>query len=98
MKVTGFTIIRNALKFDYPIIEAIQSILPLCDDFVVAVGNSEDDTLNLIKNINSEKIQIIETVWDDTLRKGGQVLAEETNKAFAAIPDNTDWCFYIQAD
>ncbi|MCD4792663.1 MAG: hypothetical protein K8R54_05470 [Bacteroidales bacterium] len=98
MKVTGFTIIRNALKFDYPIIEAIQSILPLCDDFVVAVGNSEDDTLNLIKNINSEKIQIIETVWDDTLRKGGQVLAVETNKAFAAIPEDTDWCFYIQAD
>ncbi len=98
MKVTGFTIIRNALKFDYPIIEAIQSILPLCDDFIVAVGNSEDDTLNLIKNINSEKIQIIETVWDDTLRKGGQVLAVETNKAFAAIPEDTDWCFYIQAD
>ncbi len=98
MKVTGFTIIRNAVKYDYPAVEAINSVLPLCDNFIVAVGNSDDDTLNLIKNINSEKIEIIETVWDDTLREGGQVLAVETNKAFRSIPDDTDWCFYIQAD
>lgn len=98
MKVSGFTIIRNALKFDYPVVEAITSILPLCDEFVVAVGNSEDDTLQLIRNINSPKIRIIETVWDDSLRQGGQVLAIETNKAFDAISADTDWCFYIQSD
>src|ERR1700752_1718481 len=98
MKVTGFTIIRNAIKYDYPVIEAITSILPICDEFVVAVGNSEDDTLQLIKTINSPKIKIIETVWDDTLRQGGQVLAIETNKAFDAISNDTDWCFYIQSD
>ena len=74
MKVSGFTIIRNALKFDYPVVEAITSILPLCDEFVVAVGNSEDGTLQLIRNIGSPKIRIIETVWDDSLRQGGQVL------------------------
>lgn len=98
MKVTGFTIIRNAIKYDYPVVEAITSILPICDEFVVAVGKSEDETLQLIKNINSPKIKIIETVWDDTLRQGGQVLAIETNKAFDAISDDTDWCFYIQSD
>ena len=98
MKVTGFTIIRNAIKFDYPVVEAISSILPICDEFVVAVGNSEDGTLELIKNINSPKIRIIETVWDDSLRQGGQVLAIETNKAFDAISADTDWCFYIQSD
>ena len=98
MKVTGFTIIRNALKYDYPVVEAINSILPICDEFVVAVGNSEDETLQLIKNINSPKIKIIETVWDDSLRKGGQVLAIETNKAFDTISKDTDWCFYIQSD
>lgn len=98
MKVTGFTIIRNAIKFDYPVVEAITSILPICDEFMVAVGNSEDETLQLIKNINSPKIRIIETVWDDHLRQGGQVLAIETNKAFDAIGTDTDWCFYIQSD
>ena len=98
MKVTGFTFIRNAIKYDYPIEEAIRSILPICDEFVVAVGNSEDDTLALIRNIAPDKIRIVETVWDDSLRTGGRVLAEETNKAFAAIDDDTDWCFYIQGD
>ena len=98
MKVAGFTIIRNAIKFDYPVVEAITSILPICDEFIVAVGNSEDGTLQLIKNINSPKIKIIETVWDDSLRQGGQVLAIETNKAFDTISKDVDWCFYIQSD
>lgn len=98
MKVTGFTFIRNAVKYDYPVVEAITSILPLCDDFVVAVGNSEDATLEMIRNIDPGKIRIIETVWDDTLRTGGKVLADETDKAFRAIGADTDWCFYIQGD
>lgn len=98
MKVSGFTIVRNAIKYDYPIVEAITSILPLCDEFVVAVGNSEDDTLNLIKGIDSGKIKIIETIWDDTLREGGRTFAAETDKAFQAVAADADWCFYIQAD
>ena len=98
MKVTGFSIVRNAIKFDYPILEAIHSILPLCDEFVIAVGNSDDDTLALIQGIDSPKIRIIETVWDDSLRAGGQVLAVETNKALAAVSADTDWAFYIQGD
>lgn len=98
MFVSGFTIVRNAVKFDYPVTEAIRSILPLCDEMVVAVGNSEDDTLNLIRNIGSPKIRIIETVWDDSMREGGRVLALETDKAYAAISEKADWCFYIQAD
>lgn len=98
MKVTGFTFIRNAIKYDYPVVEAIRSVLPLCDDFVVAVGRSEDATLELIQSIDPGKIKILETVWDDSIREGGRVLAEETNKAFRAIAANTDWCFYIQGD
>lgn len=98
MRVTGFSFIRNAIKYDYPIVEAITSILPICDDFVVALGNSDDDTEGLIKSINSEKIRIIHTTWDDSLREGGRVLAIETDKAFQAISSETDWCFYIQGD
>ncbi|MCX6195469.1 MAG: glycosyltransferase family 2 protein, partial [Flavobacteriia bacterium] len=55
MKVSGFTFIRNALKYDYPIVEAILSILPICDEFIIAVGNSDDDTLALIQKIDSQK-------------------------------------------
>jgi hypothetical protein len=98
MKVSGFTFVRNAVKYDYPIVEAIHSILSLCDEVIVAVGKSEDDTLSLIKAIDSPKIKIIETVWDDALREGGAVLAIETNKAFDAVANDSDWAFYIQGD
>jgi hypothetical protein len=98
MKVSGFTIIRNAVKFDYPIVEAIASILPLCDEMVIAVGQSEDATLDLVRRINSPKIRIIETVWDEDHRKGGRTFALETDKAFQAIAQDSDWGFYIQAD
>lgn len=100
MKVSGFTFIRNATKFDYPVVEAIKSILPICDDFIVAVGNSDDNTLDLIKSIDKQKIKIIETVWDDSdeMKKGGKVFASETDKAFKAIPMASDWAFYIQGD
>jgi glycosyltransferase involved in cell wall biosynthesis len=98
MKVSGFTFIRNAVLYDYPVVEAIRSILPLCDEVVVAVGQSEDETLQLIQKIDPSKIKIIETVWDDNLREGGKVLAVETDKAFAAIRADSDWAFYIQGD
>ena len=98
MKVSGFTFIRNGIKYDYPIVEAIKSILPICNEFVVAVGNSEDETLKLIQNISNKKIKIIETVWDDSQRENGAVLALETDKAFKHISKDTNWCFYIQGD
>ncbi len=98
MKIAGFTFIRNALLYDYPIVESILSILPICDEFVVAVGQSDDETLELIQGMQSDKIKIIETVWDDSLREGGRVLALETDKAFRAISKDVDWAFYIQGD
>jgi glycosyltransferase involved in cell wall biosynthesis len=98
MKVSGFTFVRNAIKFDYPIVEAITSILPLCDELVVSVGKSDDNTLALVESIDSDKIKIIHSVWDDSLRKGGKVLAVETDKAFDAVAADADWAFYIQAD
>jgi len=98
MKIAGFSFIKNAIINDYPIVEAITSILPICDEFVIAVGKSEDETLSLIKNIGSPKIKIIETLWDESLKEGGKVFAAETDKAYQAISKDTDWAFYIQGD
>lgn len=98
MKLAGFSFIRNAITYDYPIREAILSILPICDKFYIAVGQSDDETRELVESIDTDKIVIIDTVWDDSLREGGVVLAKETDKAFQAIPDEFDWCFYIQGD
>jgi hypothetical protein len=98
VKVTGFSFIRNAVKYDYPVVEAVCSALPVCDEFVIAVGKSEDNTLELIRSIGSPKIKIVETVWDDSKRAGGAVLADETDKAFRSIAEDSDWAFYIQGD
>jgi len=97
MKVSGVSFIKNAIKYDYPIKEALQSILPICDEVVVAVGQSEDNTRELVKSIDP-KIKIIDTMWDETLREGGRVLADETNKALKSVSKDSDWIFYIQGD
>jgi hypothetical protein len=98
MKISGFIIIRNAVINDYPVKEAICSVLPVVDEMIVSIGDSEDDTLSLIQSIDSPKIRIVHSVWDPALRKGGEVLAVETNKAFQHISPDADWAFYIQAD
>jgi hypothetical protein len=98
MKISGFTIIRNAILNDYPAVESISSILPLVDEMIVLAGDSEDDTVKLIESINSPKIKMHRSLWNPNLRKGGVVLAVETNKAFQLINPTSTWAFYIQCD
>ena len=97
MKVSGFTIIRNGVYYAYPFKEAILSILPLCDEMIVNVGESDDNTLEEVKKLAEvyNKIRIIESKWDMSL-KDGKVLSVETNKALKECTG--DWCFYIQSD
>lgn len=96
MKVSAFTICRNAVQFDYPILEVIRSALPIVDEFVVNVGQSADGTLDLIRSIGSEKVRIVESVWDDSMKKDGLLFSYETNKALARC--RGDWALYLQAD
>lgn len=98
MKIGGFTIIRNAIKNDYPVVEAIRSILPVVDEMVVLVGAGEDDTEGLIRSIDSPKIRIHHSEWDPAFFEGGRILAVETDKAFKLLSPDCDWGFYIQAD
>jgi len=98
MRVAGFVFIRNAIKYDYPVKEAILSLLPICDEVIVSVGNSEDDTTALIQSLESPKLKVSHSVWDENLKEGGAVLAVETDKAFDQVPPDADWCIYLQAD
>ena len=94
MKISGFTIVRNAVKFNYPFLESIKSILPLCDEFVVNIGDSEDNTLELIQNLRSPKIKIVQNRWD--FSQGKTVLSYQTNLALKEC--RGDWAFYLQSD
>lgn len=86
------------MQYDYPALESITSLLPLVDEMILAIGDCEDGTLELVESLNEPKIKIIRTVWDENLREGGRVLAEETNKALAQVSKEADWAFYLQGD
>lgn len=96
MKISGFTFIKNGISVDYPFLESIQSILPICDEIIVAVGDSTDNTRQAIENLKSDKIKIIDTVWDLNKRTGGVVFAEQSNLALDCTTG--DWVIHVQAD
>jgi len=92
--ISGFTIVRNAVTLDYPIVPAIRSILELCDEVVVNVGKSDDQTRDLVAGLGDPRVRILDSVWD--FSRGSGALAHETNRAMAAC--RGDWGVYIQAD
>ncbi len=96
MLISGFSYIRNGFTFGYPFLQSIRSILPICDEFIMAVGDSTDGTREAIEKLDSEKIKIIDTIWDENLREGGQIFAQQANVALDNI--SGDWGFHIQAD
>jgi hypothetical protein len=97
MKISGFTIIRNAVNFDFPIVESIQSALDIVDEFIIVLGDSSDNTEALIRSIVSPKIKIIHSDWDTRkYNQHGNIYAHQTDIALQAC--SGDWCLYLQAD
>jgi glycosyltransferase involved in cell wall biosynthesis len=96
MKISGFSYVRDGFEYDVPFLESIQSVLPVCDEFVIAVGDSTDGTREAIVALGSPKIKIIDTTWDMSQRSGGKVFAQQSNIALDNISGN--WAFHVQAD
>ena len=94
MKISGFTIARDAVRFDYPLSESLRSLLPLVDELIVAVGDCDDGTWELVQGIADPKIHAFRTTWD--LERRENVLSDETNKALDRCTG--DWAVYLQAD
>src|SRR2546428_72795 len=92
--LSGFTIVRNAVSLDYPIVPAIRSILEICDEVIVNVGQSADGTRDLVAAVRDPRVRIIDSVWD--FSRGSGVLAQETERAMRAC--RGAWGLYIQAD
>lgn len=98
MKVSAFTYVRNGLRFDYPFIEAIKSVLPLVDEFIVVIGDSTDGTREAVEAIHDQRIRIVDTIWDPNMLSGGLVFAQQSNIGLDNISKDSDWVFHIQAD
>lgn len=96
VRLSGFTVIRNARLMGYPILESIKSLLPIVDELVVGLGQSDDDTRSMLESLNDPKVKIFDSFWDTGKTKGGLILSEKTNEALAKCEN--EWCFYLQAD
>jgi glycosyltransferase involved in cell wall biosynthesis len=96
VKISGFSFVKNAVKLYYPIEESIRSVLPVCDEFIIAVGQGDDNTREVIESIGDPKIRIIDTVWENVDTMKERILSNQTNIALEECTG--DWCFYVQAD
>ena len=96
MRVSAFTFIKNGEILGYPFLQSIKSILPIVDEFIVNVGESEDDTLKLIKSLQEKKIRIIQSKWNDEMQDRGYVYGQQ--KMIAQFNCSGDWAFYIECD
>jgi hypothetical protein len=98
MKISGFSMVRNGIKLYYPVVAMIRSILPLVDEFVIAIGESDkdDNTRERVAAIDDPKLKIIDTVWDIEEYPRGMENAHQTDIAREAC--SGDWLFYLQAD
>lgn len=94
--ISGFTFIRNGVELGFPFEASIRSLLPLVDEFVVAVGKGSDETLSRVKAIGNPKIRIIETLWNEGMSDRGFVYAQQ--KMIAQYSCIGDWAFYLEGD
>ncbi len=98
MKISAFTYVRNGNTLGYPFIESIKSLLPLVDEYIAVVGDSTDGTREAIAAICDKKIKIVDTIWDDDMRKGGKIFAQQADIGFDSASKGSDWLFHLQAD
>ncbi len=100
MYVSGFTFCRNLVRLDYPFIESIRSLLPIVDEMIVAVGDSDDGTLEVLEKLRFDypKIRIISTIWDSSLFDNGKIFAQQTNLALSHVHPGADWAVHLQSD
>lgn len=94
--VSGLTIIRNGVRLNYPFMEAIRSALPICDEFIVVAGDSDDQTLDQLASLEDKKVRIINTRWSPHTRPQKSLLAQQTNIGLGFCAGR--WCLYLQSN
>ena len=100
MKISGFSFLRNGQKLGYPFVESIRSVLPLVDEFVLALGPCDDDTEAMVRAIGDAKIRIIPTQWNERIQSDYSVkgFVYGQQKSIALFNCTGDWAFYLEAD
>ncbi|HOX07936.1 MAG TPA: glycosyltransferase [Planctomycetota bacterium] len=98
-RLSGCTIVRNAVKLGYPLEASIRSYLPVCDEVVVAYDpKSEDGTEGLVLDLARRypKVRPLASPWNMANHEGGTEIAIQSNMAIQAC--SGQWVLYVQAD
>ena len=96
MRISGFTFLRNAVLNGFPFEESIKSVLPICDEFVVVVGQGQDETLNRVCSLDDPKIRVVETIWNEKMQDRGFIYGQQ--KMIGMYHCTGDWAFYLEGD
>jgi len=95
--ITGIFTIRNGIKTGYAFVEAILSILPITDKFLISDGASKDGTFEALKKLKEtfpEKIELFQ--MQDKTSKRWECIDKHINCLIDKV--EKDWIFEIQGD
>lgn len=96
-KFSVYTIIKNAIVNAYPVIQSINSILPIADEVVVNLGDSTDSTKGLMHKAYDgiEKVKMLDSIWENR-DQGVKFLTSQSNLAQSKCKNEI--CIYLQSD
>ena len=65
MKLSGYTMVRNAQELDYPVHLTIHSLLHGCDEVVVGVAESTDGTWEWLQDLfgKEARVRLVQQPW-----------------------------------
>jgi glycosyltransferase involved in cell wall biosynthesis len=96
MRISGFSFGRNLIELDYPVVESVTSVLPLVDEFIFTLGDSNDATTEVVTAIPSDKLRWIHSAWNDSRREDGLIFSQQASLAFQQCKG--DWAIFVNAD
>jgi glycosyltransferase involved in cell wall biosynthesis len=96
-KLTGVTMVRNGIQYDYCFLETIRCLEAMCDEVIVVVPDCTDDTFDtVIANVNHTKTAVVTPTlkWDEV--QGKEKLSVFSNFGLNLVTEG--YVFYLQAD
>ena len=97
--ISCFMNVRNVLSQGYPFVESIISALPICDEFVVSDGYSDDGTFEILERLAElyPKIKLVKIKWkiNEKTKRNGKILADTANETLRFCKGK--YIFYHQA-
>lgn len=96
MKITGFMPIKNGISGGYPFLEAIISVLPVVDEFLIADGESDDGTWQALTRLANvfRKVKLYKVPWK---KSEAWLWLDETIEYLISLATG-DWVFEVQGD